>query len=217
MNIVKKILGVLLNIIMVIVFLFMILAIYMFIQVNILNKDYSNIFGYTFFEVKTGSMSGTLEIGDVIIVKILDKNDKISEKDIITYKEENAIITHRVERFEDDLIITKGDANNSEDSPIKKNQVIGKTIKIIPNVSVWIDVFKTKEVYSMVIVTVVLFLITFSILQSSAAHILDITSKSTLCASELQYLFITLNVSPVTLQRYVFDIPISFILVYISA
>lgn len=163
MNIVKKVLGVLLNIAMVIVFLFMILAIYMFIQVNILNKDYSNIFGYTFFEVKTGSMSGTLEIGDVIIVKILDKDDKISVKDIITYKEENAIITHRVERIEDDLIITKGDANNSEDSPIKKNQVIGKTVKIIPNVSVWIDVFKTKEVYSMVIVTVVLFLITFSI------------------------------------------------------
>lgn len=163
MNILKRSLGVLLNIIMVIVFLFMILAIYMFIQVNVLNREYSNIFGYTFFEVKTGSMSGTLEVGDVIIVKILDSNDDISVNDIISYKEENAIITHRVKRIENGTIVTKGDANNAEDSPIKRNQVIGKTIKIIPNVSIWINVFKTKEVYRMIVVTVILFFITFSI------------------------------------------------------
>lgn len=163
MNIIKKIFEILLNILMIIVFLFMILVGYMFVQVNVLNKDYASIFGYTFFEVKTGSMSGTLEIGDIIIDKVLNEKDKISEKDIITYKEDGAIITHRVEKIEENKIITKGDANNSEDDAIDRKQVIGKVVKVIPNVSIWMDVFKTKEVYSMVIVTVVLFIITFSI------------------------------------------------------
>ena len=58
------------------------LCVYTFIATDIMKKDYVNVFGYTYFVVKTGSMSGTLEIDDIIIVKI-DDNPKIN--DIITY------------------------------------------------------------------------------------------------------------------------------------
>ena len=50
--------------------LLVIIAIYNFYQISILNKKYSNLFGYTFFEVTTGSMSNTIEINDIVIVKI---------------------------------------------------------------------------------------------------------------------------------------------------
>ena len=56
------------------VFLFLLvsLCVYTFIVTDIMKKDYVNVFGYTYFVVKTGSMSGTLEVNDIVIVKIDD-------------------------------------------------------------------------------------------------------------------------------------------------
>ena len=36
------------------------LCIYTFIVTDVLKKDYANVFGYTYFVVATGSMSGTI-------------------------------------------------------------------------------------------------------------------------------------------------------------
>ena len=61
---------------------------------DILKKDYVNVFGYTYFVVATGSMSGTIEVDDIIFVKIT-KSVKIN--DIITFKNKDGdIITHRL-------------------------------------------------------------------------------------------------------------------------
>ena len=57
-----------------------------FRQNSIFNNSYANIFGYTFFEVATGSMSNTIEIGDVVIVKI---TKEVQENEIIVYSEDN--------------------------------------------------------------------------------------------------------------------------------
>ena len=121
----------------------MIFGIYYIAQIKIMNKDYADIFGYTFFEVATGSMSGTIEIGDVVIVKI---TDDVKENDIIVYKEENNYITHRLIKKDNDEYTTKGDANNSEDTPIKSEQVLGIVTKIIPKVGIWRKVLLTPEV-----------------------------------------------------------------------
>ena len=66
----SKILGYILNILIILVTIIIILAIYYFIQIKVFNKTYANIFGYTFFEVATGSMEPTIDVGDLIIVKI---------------------------------------------------------------------------------------------------------------------------------------------------
>ena len=163
MKIGKKILEIFLNIIMVIVFLIAIISAYSFFQVNILKNDYSNIFGYTIFRVKTGSMEPTLKIGDILIEKVVNSKDEIKKDDIISFKEEDYIVTHRVVDIKEDLIIAQGDANNSQDEPFSRDKIIGKVIKVIPDLSIWIKVFKTKEVYITIIITIVLFIITFSI------------------------------------------------------
>lgn len=129
-NIINKISGIFLNILIIIVTLLIIIGIYYLVQIKILNNSYANIFGFTFFEVATGSMADTIQIGDAVIVKIT--ND-VKENDIIVYKEENNFITHRlIEKDEDGKLVTKGDANNSEDKPIESSQVLGKVIYIIP-------------------------------------------------------------------------------------
>ena len=46
------------------------LCVYTFVVTDILKKDYVNIFGYSYFVVATGSMSGTIEVDDIIFVKI---------------------------------------------------------------------------------------------------------------------------------------------------
>lgn len=71
--------------------------------------------GYALLTIETGSMSGTFEIGDMILIK--DTNDyKIG--DIITFLPEGDTIptTHRIINYgEDGTFVTKGDANNTKD------------------------------------------------------------------------------------------------------
>lgn len=157
MNLLNKFKKILINLIMIIVILITIIVIYAFLQINILQKEYCNIFGYTIFQVATGSMSGTIEIEDIVIVKL--DNNNINTEDIITFKENDNFITHRVIRKEGDTFITKGDANTNEDSPIQKQDIIGKVVFTIKNVTVWKKVFSDSKVVISLAITLVLFIL----------------------------------------------------------
>lgn len=101
-----------------------------------------NFFGYKTYKVISGSMEPTIKINDLILVK---KTNDIKENDIITYKEKNSFVTHRVIMINNDVIITKGDANNVNDEEISRGDVIGKMVyrfKIISLIS-----FLSKPIY----------------------------------------------------------------------
>ena len=149
----RWLIGIILNILIVLVTIFIIIGIYYLFQIKILNKGYANLFGYTFFQVATGSMSDTIEIGDVIIVRI---TKEIEENDIIVYKEEENYITNRLILKNGEELIAKGDANNSEDKPIKLEQVLGKVEIIIPKIGMWRDIIMTPEIIGLIIVVIVL-------------------------------------------------------------
>lgn len=136
-----------------------IIVIWGFGQLNVQKKDYINIFGYSVFSTETGSMSPTMEKGDIVIIKI---GDEIREKDIITYKKENVFITHRIEKINEDSIIAKGDRNNTEDEPIKKDDIIGRVVFIINDVEVWKKVFTDINVIIPICITVILFILLVS-------------------------------------------------------
>ncbi len=109
--------------------LLILLSVYTFVVTDIMKKDYVNIFGYSYFVVATGSMSGTIEVNDIIFVKL---TDNVKNNDIITFKNQNGdIITHRIIQTSGNRIITKGDANNTQDDAITRNHVIGKVVGII--------------------------------------------------------------------------------------
>lgn len=131
----KKVIEWILNILIVLTIIVMLIGIYYVVQIKLFHKSYADMFGYTFFEVATGSMADTIQVGDAVIVKLLEDKNNIQENDIIVFQEEEYFITHRITKIEEDSITTKGDANNSEDKPIQKEAIIGKVIKIIPNVS----------------------------------------------------------------------------------
>ena len=69
--------------------LLVLLCVYTFIVTDLMKKDYVNVFGYTYFVVASGSMSGTIEVDDVIFVKI---TKDVKTNDIITYKNKDGEI-----------------------------------------------------------------------------------------------------------------------------
>jgi len=130
----SKIISYILNVLLAIMMIVIIVGTYYMYQVKIQKKDYANLWGYSLFEVGTGSMLPTIEIGDVVITKI---TKDVEENDIIVYIEDDDIITHRLIEKNEERLITRGDANNSEDKPIEENMIIGKVVKIIPQLGTW--------------------------------------------------------------------------------
>ena len=147
----------LINAIYVLLLIIIIVLIYNLIQITVLGKTYMNLFGYSIFQVKTGSMSGTIEVGDIVIVKL---TKDVEKEDIITYEQEKILITHRIIEKQGNDLITKGDANNAEDKPITTDNVIGKVVYTVKNVEIWKKVLRTPEVYISIIITLTLFAIT---------------------------------------------------------
>lgn len=137
------------NLVMIVSFVIIIFSSIYLYQLKIQKRDYVNIFSYSILEVKTGSMLPEIKIGDIVLVRLYKENkneggakekDKIKKGDIITFKNENnKLITHRVVELDEnksgdkDILVTKGDANNTKDDPINRSQVIGRVEKILSN------------------------------------------------------------------------------------
>ena len=159
----KRVLGIIgkiiSNIVIVILSIVLLLAIYNLINIRILKKDYTNLFGYTYFDIITGSMVDTINIDDYVFVKI---TKDVKKDDIISFKYDGVIVTHRIIEINDKEIITKGDANNTIDNPITKDDVIGKVIHVGRGFGLVSKTIMSPMVLVSLIVTIVLFGIYFS-------------------------------------------------------
>ncbi len=157
-SIFEKITNVIMNILIFIFGIILLISIYNNIQVKILGNDYASFFGYSLFEVQTGSMSGTIEAGDWIVVKY---NKNIEVDDIITFKQNGEFITHRVIESYNGTYITKGDVNNTEDEPISKEQVVGEVVKVLPGFGIIRSTLFNPFVLIALIITLYLIGLTF--------------------------------------------------------
>ena len=123
----NKMCQIFINILVFIVTVLILLILYNSVMIKFFEKNIP--MGFVCFEVASASMAPSINVNDLIVVRI---TDKIDTGDIITYVNNGDYITHRVTKIDDDIIYTKGDANNTDDPPIKKTQAIGKTIFHIP-------------------------------------------------------------------------------------
>ena len=111
----------------------------------------SGIFKYYFLTIGSGSMEKELYIGDVVIVKKLNKKElkEIDVGSIIVFKMQNKVVVHRVvEIGKDDgslIFKTKGDNNKENDNwVVTESNLIGMTKRKIPLIglpSVWLYEF----------------------------------------------------------------------------
>lgn len=105
---------------------------------------------FKIFVVESGSMVPTIQPGSLIIVK---PQNEYKENDIVTFKKNSdvdikarhATTTHRIVKIENDLFITKGDANKSEDpKPVSNNLIVGRLFLAIPFLGYPVSFAKTQ-------------------------------------------------------------------------
>lgn len=158
MRLCERILNIILDILIFIFGIILLILIYNGIQKNVLKNKYSSFFGFSIFEVQTGSMADAINPGDWIVVKA-SKNIKLD--DVITYQQDGKFITHRVIEMYSNTIVTKGDANPVKDKPIKDDQVVGKVVNTLPYFGIFRGTLFNPVVLVTLIITVYLFSFAF--------------------------------------------------------
>ena len=91
---------------------------------------------YPMASITSGSMWPALKRGDLILIKGIEGKGEIKEGDIVVYKnpstgsgqDPKGFTIHRVIELNENTIVTKGDANNVADSPVKYEEIIGKPL-----------------------------------------------------------------------------------------
>lgn len=122
-----------------------------------------NIIGFRTYTVLSGSMKPKINPGDIVVVtnKVKDNLDK---DDIITFKEDKNVITHRIVDINENGYITKGDNNNSIDSVIVSSaDVIGKVLFHIPKVGYIVEFLARPLVISIEMILLAILIIKSSI------------------------------------------------------
>ena len=89
--------------------------------------------------IESGSMEPILRVGGILYYKSIPLNT-YKVDDILVYKVPNHIVSHRIIDRNDYYFITKGDQNNTIDSNVYNNQVLGKSSNFsIPYIGYYAD------------------------------------------------------------------------------
>lgn len=126
-----------------------------------------SIFGYRFYEVLSGSMRPTIDVGELVIIKMSDPGT-VEVGDVVTksINEDGSLtLTHRViEKYDDaetgkTMLITQGDNNMSADEPIPADEVIGIMETHIPVLGYVVGFLKENVIFVVVLLIAVMILI----------------------------------------------------------
>lgn len=117
-------------------------------------NELPKIFGFAQIIIISGSMQPEIKAGDLIIIK---EQTAYKEDDIVTYRKDQVLITHRVVEANETGIITKGDANNTNDELVALSDIEGKVVQSIPGAGKFILFLRTPT--GMVAIIGLLFLL----------------------------------------------------------
>lgn len=90
---------------------------------------YPSLFGLRQAVVLSNSMAPALMAGDLIIIMA---GNSYEAGDILTYRDRQGLVTHRLITVVSEGLILQGDANRTPDSPVAPAQVLGKTLLRLP-------------------------------------------------------------------------------------
>ncbi len=107
----------------------------------LLHEENPTVFGWSWAVVLSGSMEPEISLDDLIVNKA---QDGYEVGDIITFENGSSLTTHRIVGISESGYITKGDANNTEDtSPVAQERIVGKVVFSVPKVGLVIGYLKT--------------------------------------------------------------------------
>ena len=110
------------------------------------------LFGMKPYIVLSGSMEPEIKTGSVVYVNTRKDIDEIKVGDIIAFYSGGNAVTHRVTRINKNHIVTKGDANRTDDKEIVTSEnYIGKTEYTIPFIGYALNSLRSPFVIAILI------------------------------------------------------------------
>ncbi len=116
------------------------------------------IFGYRPLVVLSGSMEPAYKVGGILYYKKVDVKE-LKVGDPITFKlDDGAIVSHRITKIKENGVITKGDANNSEDpNEVNFDNILGRDAKIcIPYVGYYVKFINDHLIVSIPLIIILM-------------------------------------------------------------
>ena len=150
----------LINIIYIIIIPIILYDMFLIVKTLINPKETPDLFGIKTFSIISQSMEPTINKHDIVIVNKVNEED-IKTNDIITFKINNEIITHRIVSIDKEnynyIYTTKGDNNEVSDiEKIDYNQIEGKVIATIPKIGAILTILKNKIVFAIILILLII-------------------------------------------------------------
>lgn len=99
------------------------------------------VFGFSAAVVVTGSMSPTIEAGDLVVCR---RAADYAVGDVIMFRSGASLVTHRIAAVTADGFTTRGDANNVADAdPVPRGAVVGRVVFTVPHLGIFIEKIRT--------------------------------------------------------------------------
>ena len=100
-------------------------------------------FGFGAAIVLSGSMEPTLSVDDLIVVKA---QDSYEVGDVVVFQSGSTLVVHRIMEINGDMVVTKGDANNTNDEEMEISLIKGRVTCYVPNAGGLVRVLKSPVV-----------------------------------------------------------------------
>lgn len=94
----------------------------------VLKQELPSVFGYSQVVVLSGSMEPEFSAGDFLLVR---KQDSYHVGDVVTFSVNGSMVTHRIVDETEQGFQTQGDANNTPDEMILKQENIYGTLQMV--------------------------------------------------------------------------------------
>ena len=109
------------------------------------------LFGIRPYVVYSGSMEPGIRTGAVVFTKEGSFSPK--KGDIITFRIDDTVVTHRVTENRNGICTTKGDANKTADPvSVKESQIIGRVVFSLPYLGYVIHFLRTRIPFTVVVI-----------------------------------------------------------------
>jgi len=102
-----------------------------------------SVFGFSPVYVLSGSMEPTFSTGDMIIIH---PQREYRPGDVVTFRSEGELVTHRIISESKEGFTVKGDANNVRDEEkVREQDIQGKLVLVVPHVGAIALFFRTRR------------------------------------------------------------------------
>ena len=112
-------------------------------------------YGWGAAVVLSGSMEPELSKGDLIIVKETDSYDC---KDVVVFQDGSSLVVHRIIEKKGEEVVTKGDANNTDDGAVAISRIKGEVVFSVPYLGTAVNFLKSPVGTILIIALAILLL-----------------------------------------------------------